>query len=73
MGISLAGMHSALERMMPKVEHTLQLTPTYLTGLQEARGDVDRVARNMDIEIRQQGDEMRNQMQHLNGQYVHMA
>ena len=58
---------------MPKVEHTLQLTPTYLAGLQEARGDVDRVARNVDITIRQQGDEMRNKMQHLNGQFVHMV
>ena len=64
MRISFAGMQSALEGMMPKVEHTLQLTPTYLAGLQEARGDVDRVARNVDITIRQQGDEMRNQMQH---------
>ena len=73
MRISFAGMQSALEGMMPKVEHTLQLTPTYLTGLQETRGDVDRVARNMDMVIRQQGEEMRNQMQHLNGQYAQMV
>ena len=73
MRISFAGMQSALDGMMSKVEHTLQLTPTYLTGLQEARGDVDRVARNMDIALRQQADEMRNQMQHLNGQFVHVV
>jgi hypothetical protein len=73
MRISFAGMQSALEGMIPKVEHTVQLTPTYLTGLQETRGDIDRVARNMDIALRQQGEEMRSQMHNLNGQYFHMV
>ena len=44
-------MQSALEGMIPKVEHTIQLTPTYLTGLQETQGDVDKVAKNIDVAL----------------------
>jgi hypothetical protein len=45
---------SAQAEMNKKLEYTCSLTPTYLAGLQETRMYIDRLAQNIDQEIREQ-------------------
>ncbi len=46
--------------MNKKLEYTYGLTPTFLAGLQETRGDIDRLAHNIDQEIQEQKMRDRN-------------
>ncbi len=54
MKINFKNIKSAQAEMNKKLEYTYGLTPTYLAGLQETRGDIDRFAHNIDKEIREQ-------------------
>ena len=54
MKVNFKILQSAQTEMNKKLEYTHGLTPTYLSGLQETRGDIDRLAQNFEQEIREQ-------------------
>jgi hypothetical protein len=54
MKINFKNVQSTQAKMNKKLEYTHGLTPTYLAGLQETRGDIDRLAQKFDEILQEQ-------------------
>jgi chromosome segregation ATPase len=63
---------STQAEMSKKLEYTYGLTPTYLAGLQETRGDVDRLAHNIDQEMQEQKIKDHNARELMERQWVQL-
>jgi hypothetical protein len=70
MKINFKNIQPAQAEMNKKLEYAYGLTPTYLAGLQETRGDIDRLAHNIDQEIREQKRKDHNARELLQRQWV---
>ncbi len=65
-------LQSVQTNMNKKLEYKHWLTPMYLAGLQETRGDIDRLAQNIDQEIREQKKTDQDAREYMQKQWVQL-
>jgi hypothetical protein len=72
MKINFKDIQSTQAEMSKKLEYTFGLIPTYLAGLQETRGDIDRLAHNIDQEMQEQKIKDHNARELMERQWVQL-